>query len=197
MSTIDYLIARGKTLTGRKLRDALHAATGKVVGGRGIIVRTINGHSVVSIKGHTPRGSTKSKTFPALLLEAIDFGQPNRWVYEWAEARLTTLGGWLELEGGRTSVNNVNFQFERNRMELTNTEFIVSGGVVVDLLPGSVTVLSAVAGNTEAMKQVVEMSEIKTDGLNGYWFTFANGVQPGCPLAPEQLPPPPTVELLA
>ena len=196
MSTIDYLIARGKTLTGRKLRDALHAATGKVVGGRGIIVRTINGHSVVSIKGHTPRGSTKSKTFPALLLEAIDFGQPNRWVYEWAEATLTTLGEWMVLEGGRTSVGNANFQFALNRMELTNTDAIVSGGVILADLPGDVTVLSAVAGNTEDIEQVVEMTEIKTDGLNGYWFTFANGVQPNCPGLSQQLPPPPTVELL-
>ena len=196
MSTIDYLIARGKTLSGRKLRDALHAATGKVVGGRGIIVRTINGHSVVSIKGHTPR-AVKSKTFDALLLEAIDFGQPNRWVYEWAEATLTQLGEWLVLEGGRTSIDNPNVQFARNRMELTNTEDVVSGGVILADLPGAVTVLSAVAGNTEVIKQVVEMTEVKTDGLNGYWFTFANGVQPNCPGLSQQLPPPPTVELLA
>ena len=195
MTNIDYLIARGKTLTGRKLRDALHAATGKVVGGRGIIVRTINGHSVVSITGHTPRGS-KSKTFPALLLEATDFGQQNRWAYEWAEATLTQLGGWLELEGGRSSVDNENIQFALNRMELTNTEAIVSGGVILANLPGDVEVLSAVAGNNLAIKQVVEMTEVKTGGLDGYWFTFANGVQPNCPGLSQQLPPPPTVELL-
>ena len=67
MSTIDYLIARGKTLTGRKLRDALHAATGNIVGGRGIRVSTINGQSVVSITGHTPRAKGGGLVFPGFI----------------------------------------------------------------------------------------------------------------------------------
>ena len=55
MSHINRIIRRGTTLTGQKLRDAIGSATGTVIGGRGIRVSMINGHSVVSITGHTPR----------------------------------------------------------------------------------------------------------------------------------------------
>ncbi len=52
MTTPRQIISRGKTLTGRKLRQAIEAAAGNVVGGRGILVSSINGQSVVSLKGH-------------------------------------------------------------------------------------------------------------------------------------------------
>ena len=55
MSDARHIIAPGKTMTGRKLREAILSATGAIVGGRGIVVSTINGQSVVSITGHTPR----------------------------------------------------------------------------------------------------------------------------------------------
>ncbi len=52
MTDVRNIIARGKTLTGRKLRQAIESATGTVVGGRGIKVVTVNRQSVVSLKGH-------------------------------------------------------------------------------------------------------------------------------------------------
>ena len=52
MTDVRNIIARGKTLTGRKLREAIESATGTVKGGRGIKVVTIGRQSVVSLLGH-------------------------------------------------------------------------------------------------------------------------------------------------
>ncbi len=52
MTNIRNIIARGQTLTGRQLRDAIESAAGAITGGRGISVSTIEGQSVVSLKGH-------------------------------------------------------------------------------------------------------------------------------------------------
>ena len=52
MTDVRNIIARGRTLTGRKLREAIESATGTVKGGRGIKVVTIGRQSVVSLLGH-------------------------------------------------------------------------------------------------------------------------------------------------
>ena len=54
MADVRTIIARGRELTGRRLRDAIESATGKVMGGPGILVSTINGNTTVSLRRQAP-----------------------------------------------------------------------------------------------------------------------------------------------
>ena len=208
MSTIDYLIARGKTLTGRKLRDALHAATGNIVGGRGIRVSTINGQSVVSITGHTPRVAGRQATvfYAELVIDPLpDPLTDTVWDYPWIEVYPTVGISFQHLEDGRRwDDKNPPRRPARNLHEMRNADQFILGGVDLSLFPGGLNSrLYPATGNIEQINaplQIVEMTELQASesDILLYWFTFANGVQPVCdePLA-EQLPPPPIRSLLA
>lgn len=182
---IDNLIKRGSTLTGSKLLEAIKAATGKVVGGRGIRVNTINRDTVVSLKGHPILGGG-GLIFFAVITSSIPIGDTNRWLYIWAEAIVDEVGSsWEPLAGGRTGE-------AFNTAEHLNTPNRAFGGVDLDALPGDVEVLPVQDGQAVPMAEVTDI-----DGDIKYWFHMMNGAQPSCPLSPEQLPPPPIRSLLA
>lgn len=79
MSDVRQIIARGKTLTGRKLRQAIESATGKIVGGRGIKVVTLGRQSVVSLKGRPiiGGGGGPGQSVPGIITEVSPPDGPN------------------------------------------------------------------------------------------------------------------------
>ena len=182
---IDNLIKRGGTLTGSKLLEAIKAATGKVVGGRGIRVNTINRDTVVSLRGHPIIGGGGGLIFFTVITNSVPLGGTNRWVYNWAEAIVDTIGSsWEPLPGGRTGS-------ARNTAEHLNTPSMAFGGVDLDALPGDVEVLPVQDGQAVPMAKVTDI-----DGDIKYWFHMMNGAQVACPAIPPDavpLPPPPVL----
>ena len=186
MTGVRNIIARGRKLTGRKLRQAIESATVKVTGGRGIRVQQLGGNTVVSLTGNPIIGGGGGLIFFAVITSSLPIGDTNRWLYNWAEAIVDINGSsWEALAGGRTGIG-------LNTAEHLNTMSMAFGGVDLDALPGDVEVLPVQDGQAVPMAKVTDINgDIK------YWFHMMNGAQPSCPLSPEQLPPPPIRSLLA
>ena len=191
---IDNLIARGRTLTGRKLRDAIKAASGEVIGGRGILVSRVNGQTIVSLAGHPiiPKGGVE--TFPCRLLDfpaPVEFA-PNRWAYQWQEATLGNgvPGTWFVLSGGR---NSTQLGPAYNMAEVQNTEDRAFMGTFLPDLPGTLDVLPITDANIGSFtKQPVFMRQFtQPDGSIRFWFEATNGGQPTC--TAQIAPPPPVI----
>ena len=75
------ILSPGKLLTSKRLRDALDAARGEVIGGPGIKVNSVGGKTVVSLQGQRIIPRTRAIGFDVLLLDVpppVEF-DPNRW----------------------------------------------------------------------------------------------------------------------
>ena len=68
MTEASDFISRNKTLGGRRLRDALDAARGEVIGGPGIKVNSVGGKTVVSLKGQRIIKGAKSDIIIARII---------------------------------------------------------------------------------------------------------------------------------
>ena len=197
------IIARGRTLTGRKLLQAIEGASTQVVGGRGIIVTSVAGKAVVNLKGRPIIPSVKAPTFPALLNPDITPVPPdpvefatNRWDYPWIEAALEPLpdGDWLELSEGRRWDDPGRIE-ARNTTERGNNATIVQHGIELDQTfgnPGFTLTIEPLPQDT-----LVWIHEVKDVlGANTYWFTAYNQLKPTCGAGLEAvLPPPPTIDV--
>ena len=185
------ILAPGKLLTSKRLRDALDAARGEVIGGPGIKVNSVGGKTVVSLKGQ--RIISRAR-FEVLLLDVpapVAF-DPNRWDYAWAEAILDVDNEWIEKPQGRRW-DDAGRREARNRIEVGNTALIVQHGILLDQTsgtPGFTLTIEPLPSDTE-----VELSERRDEnGARAYWFSAYNELKATCGGPSPTLPPPPTID---
>ena len=129
------ILFRGALLTSDRLRDALDAARGEVIGGPGIKVNSVGGKTVVSLKGQR---IISRAGFEVLLLDVpapVEF-DPNRWDYAWAEAKLDVNNEWIEKPQGRRW-DDAGRREARNRTEVGNTALVVQNGIRLDQTTGT------------------------------------------------------------
>jgi len=196
MSDVRHIIARGKTLTGRKLRQAIESATGTLIGGRGIRISTVNGHTTVSITGHTPRARSGLDGFLVSLTSHVLIDD-NRWSYQWAQIVFDAEStDFVFVPDGRTStVSGPALNFA----EWDNNEFRAFHGVNISSFSDTLEVLPITTGQMFTSTPIImyRMGQINSlaivppkkkgdpplpiDGL--YWFYAMNGAQVQCPAA--------------
>ena len=194
MSDVRHIIARGKELTGRKLRQAIESATGTLIGGRGIRVSTVNGRSTVSLLGHVARPKPAPiPQFMALLSDFVEI-EPNRWEYDWVEVIYDAeTAGFATKDDGQTSGDEGSGP-ALNIAEWTNTINRAFHGVDLDAVNGDVTVLP-ITEQSDTPILMTRMSQLnpldivppKKKGdpalpISGlFWFYAMNGASIECP----------------
>ena len=195
------IIARGRTLTGRKLLQAIEGASTEIVGGRGIIVNSVAGKAVVSLKGRPIIPKVRSDIIIALITGSDEIAA-NRWRYTWAEAEMDPVApsppddfNWSILAGGRSS-SELGEAF--NRYELRHNAFFALGHVLLTSLPGDVTVLPVNSGELVELTEYTSTPDVPADKddepevFKAVWFDRPNGANVMCtPLS--ILEPPPTI----
>ena len=178
------IIARGRTLTGRKLLQAIEGASTQVVGGRGVIVTSVAGKAVVSLKGRPIIPKVRSGIIIALITGSDEIAA-NRWRYTWAEAEMDPVApsqptdfNWSILAGGRSS-SELGEAF--NRYELRHNAFFALGHVLLTSLPGDVTVLPVNGGELVELTEYTSTGDSNDDVFQAVWFERTNGVDVTCP----------------
>lgn len=166
---------RGRPFSGKALQKALGAATGRVIGGRGIVVQNRGGESVVSLAGgqiipRTLRGFHAQITFSLPIA-----GEHERNDYGWSQVTLPNENTWL-VEPGANSWDDPGNEMARNIAEVGNTAGDVVYGVDdTDTIQVSIDVLAIRTGS------IVFMHEIKSpDGVKHFWFEAANAISVNC-----------------
>ena len=185
------IIARGKTLTGRKLLQAIEGASTQVVGGRGVIVTSVAGKAVVSLKGRPIIPKVRSGIIIALITGSDEIAA-NRWRYTWAEAEMDPVAPspptdftWSILAGGRSS-STLGEAF--NRYELRHTDLVALGGVTIASLPADLMVLPVPVDELVELTEYTSTADAAGDVFRAVWFDRPNGVEVTCALPPKDPP---------
>ena len=108
-------------------------------------------------------------------------GQPNRWEYQWIEAKKNGrgYGTWAPDPEGRSSVNDGNaYNVLENPNDGTGVEGI---GVDVDTLPGTFSIKPVSSSTLVRMSTIkAPAEEPEEPAVVEYWFSYWNAVDGQC-----------------
>ena len=173
--SLAHLARPGTKLTRTKLREMLNSAAtpprmnpglyGGVIGTKRQAAGTITVQKRHPIKSQ--------KEIDVLITSSVQIpGFPNRYDYQWSEARLSALNVWQILPGGRT---HATLGVARNLAEVLNTGAVVAHGVTIPTPPPTVTML-AIPNLTPVTVRLLR----DVNGVSRPWFSEVNAINVVC-----------------
>lgn len=161
-------IQRGKSLTGKALKDAFDKALAPIKTGPGMLAADQANRVIDS---NAPKDRSRAKFF--VRITGHTMLSANRWQYDWEEVMLFGTA-FITKSGGR---NSVTYDKAYNLLEVGNSATGVQGnGVVVENLPQGFAIVAIGTGAIVEITQVTYFS----GGQWGYWFSVPNSVDGTC-----------------